>query len=67
MRKKQLREFAQKWSKGKFYKGELDDAIAAVQHVLDNNKLSGRETDVLSDDIGRLRPMREAYDHHEIG
>ena len=64
---KELREFAQKWSKGKFDKGDLDDAIGAVQHVLDNNKLAGRERDALSDDVGRLRRMREAYDRHEIG
>lgn len=64
---KQLREFAQKWSKAKFDKGELDDAIAAIQHVLDNNKLPGEARDALSDDVARLRRMREAYDRHEIG
>jgi hypothetical protein len=64
---KKLRDFAQKWSKGKFDKGELDEAIGAVQHVLDNNRLQGRERDALSDDVNRLRRMREAYDRHEIG
>jgi hypothetical protein len=64
---KQLREFAEKWNHGKFDKGELDDAIGAVQHVLDNNKLPGESRDALSDDVGRLRRMREAYDRHEIG
>jgi hypothetical protein len=64
---KQLREFAQKWSKAKFDRGELDDAIGAVQHVLDNNRLPVENRDSLSDDVARLREMREAYDHHEIG
>src|SRR5579871_1785349 len=36
---KQLRDFAQKWDHGKFDKGELDDVISAIQHVLDNNRL----------------------------
>jgi len=64
---KKLREFAKDWEKAKFDKGDLDDSIAAIQHVLDNNHLEGAERDALSDDVGQLRRMREAYDHHEIG
>ena len=64
---KELREFADKWSKTKFDKGQLDDAIDAIQHVLDNNKLPGRERDALSDDADRLRRMRMAYERHEMG
>ena len=63
---KQLREFAQKWNKGRFDKGELDEAIAGVQHVLDNNRLPDRERDALSSDVAQLRGMREAYNRHEI-
>ena len=64
---KELREFAQKWSNHNFDKGKLDDAIGSIQHVLDNNKLPGRERDAISDDVAQLRNMREAYDRHEIG
>jgi len=64
---KQLREFAQKWSDHHFDKGQLDDAISSIQHVLDNNKMTGRERDAISDDVTQLRNMREAYDRHEIG
>jgi len=64
---KELREFAQKWSKAKFDKSELDDAIGAMQDVLDHNKLPPVNRDALSDDITQLRNMRAAYDHHEIG
>ena len=64
---KELRDFAQKWNRRKFDKGELDDAIAAIQHVLDNNHMNGRERDALSDDVSQLRGMREAYDRHELG
>ncbi len=64
---KQLREFGQEWRSGKFDKGKLDSAIAAVQHVLDNNHLAGPERDALWNDVEQLRRMREAYDRHEIG
>jgi len=64
---RQLREFAQKWHRGRFDKGELDDAIGSIQHVVDNNHMSGRERDALWEDLGALRRMREAYDRHEIG
>jgi hypothetical protein len=64
---KQLREFAGKWSKAKFDRGELNSAIDAIQHVLDNNRLPQEQRDALSDDETQLRRMRDAYDHHEIG
>src|SRR5258708_39482498 len=63
---KQLRDFAKKWESGKFDKGELDDAISSIQHVLDNNKLHAEDRDALSDDVNQLRRMREAHDRHEI-
>ncbi len=64
---KQLRNFAKDWSHGKFDKGDLDDSISAVQHVLDNNHLSGEARDALSNDAEQLRRLREAYNRHEIG
>ena len=63
----QLRDFAKDWEHGKFDKGDLDDSVSAIQHVLDNNHLSGPERDALSMDVDQLRHMREAYDRHEIG
>ena len=64
---KQLRDFAKQWRRDHFDKGELDDAISSIQHVLDKNRLPEHERDALSDDAGQLRQMREAYDRHEIG
>jgi len=64
---KKLRGFAKDWEHAKFDKGELDDSISAIQHVLDNNHLAGAERDALWNDVESLRKMREAYDRHEIG
>ncbi len=64
---KRLRGFAADWRHGKFDKGDLDDSIAAIQHVLDNNHLAGQERDNLASDTDALRQMREAYNRHEIG
>ena len=63
---KELREFAKKWQGGKFDKGQLDDAIESIQHVLDHNHLASGERDAVSDDVSQLRKMREAYNKHEI-
>lgn len=63
---KELREFSQKWNRGKFDKDELDDAISGVQHVLDNNHLPDADRDAISGDVSQLRKMREAYDRNEI-
>ncbi len=63
----QLRDFARKWGHGKFDKGQLDDAISKVQHVLDNNHMPPQSRDAIDSDVAQLRAMREAYDRHEIG
>ncbi|MDP9170813.1 MAG: hypothetical protein M3N54_09370 [Acidobacteriota bacterium] len=63
----QLRSFAEDWRHGHFDKGDLDSSIGAVQHVLDNNHLTGRERDELWRDVEQLRGMRAAYDRHELG
>jgi hypothetical protein len=63
---KDLREFAQTWDQGKFEVGRLDDAIASIQHVLDNNKLPETDRAAISDDVAQLRKMREAYKNREI-
>jgi hypothetical protein len=64
---KRLRSFVEDWRRGKFDKGDLDDSISTVQHVLDNNHLAGAERDALSSDVDQLRNLREAYNRHEIG
>jgi hypothetical protein len=63
----QLRDFAKHWREGRFDERNLDGSIGAIQHVLDDNHLQGRERDTLWGDVEELRRMREAYNRHEIG
>ena len=63
----ELHDFSKQWYRGRFDKGELDEAISSIQHVVDNNRMPRRDRDALFEDLDRLRGMREAYDRHEIG
>jgi hypothetical protein len=63
---KKLRDFSLKWERGSFDKGELDDSISRIQHVLDNNHLPLTDRDALSSDVNQLQRMRDAYNRHEI-
>jgi hypothetical protein len=63
---KKLRDFSLKWGRGSFDKGELDDSISRIQHVLDNNHLPLPDRDALSADVNQLQRMRDAYNRHEI-
>jgi hypothetical protein len=46
---------------GRYDQPELDDAIAAMQRVVADNRLSSRDRDMLNDDLNRMRDYRE---HH---
>jgi hypothetical protein len=63
----QLQDFAKHWERGNFDKRNLNDAIGAIQKVLEHNRLQGGERDALWNDLEELRRMREAYDRHEFG
>jgi hypothetical protein len=63
----ELHDFARQWSRRQFDKGELDEAISSIQHVIDNNRMPQGNREALFSDVEQLRGMREAYDRHEIG
>ena len=56
---KHLSTFDRHLTKGNFAKGELNDAISDLHHILDKNTLDPRSRDALSRDIEDLRAMRE--------
>ncbi len=45
---KELREFAAKWDRGKFDKGQLNGAIDAIQNVLDKNRMHAGDPRAIS-------------------
>ena len=60
--KQQLNELQDKMAAHRYDQPELDDVIGSLQRVVESNKLSARDRDVLNDDLQHLRDYRE---HHE--
>jgi len=60
--KQELGELQSKLAENRYDQPELDDVIAGLQRVIDSNKLSARDRDMLADDVSRMRDYRE---HHE--
>jgi hypothetical protein len=59
--RQQLDELQGKLAAGQYDQAELDDVVHTLQKVLDSNRLSDRDRDMMSDDVSRLRDYR---DHH---
>ena len=60
--KQELGDLQAKLAENRYDQPQLDGVIAGLQRVIDSNKLSPRDRDMLSDDLSRLRDYRE---HHE--
>ena len=60
--KAKISELQDKLSAGRYDSQKLDDVIASLQTVVDYNRLSSRDRDMLNDDLDRVRDYR---DHHE--
>jgi len=60
--KTELNELQTKFDAHGYSPQEMDDVIGALSRVVADNHLSGRDRDVLNDDLNRLREFRE---HHE--
>jgi hypothetical protein len=60
--KEELNELQNKLVAGQYDQPELDEAIAALQRVVADNRLTPRDRDILADDLIRMREYRE---HHE--
>lgn len=59
--KQELGELQTKLADNRYDQPQLDDVISGLQRVIDSNKLSSRDRDMLADDVSRLRDYRE---HH---
>jgi hypothetical protein len=69
--RKEIRDFQKRLERGRFDKGELDEAISATQHVVDSNAVRERDRSVLLNDLARMREFRAtrggAYDGRGYG
>ncbi len=55
----ELAEFQRAWAAGRFDRRDLNDAIGAVQTVVNRNALGYRDRNILLEDLNRLREVRE--------
>jgi hypothetical protein len=55
---KHLSDMDRKFTKDKFSKGAVGDAISNVQSILDHNTLETRERDMLNADVHDLRELK---------
>ena len=53
-----LREFEDRWARGKFDTGKLDRAINSLQHLAEADRVRGRDRDMLDRDLQDLRQFR---------
>lgn len=60
--KTELNELQTKYEARGYSQPEMDDVIGALSRVVSDNHLSGRDREILNDDLNRLREFRE---HHE--
>lgn len=60
--KEELNELQRKYEARGYDSSEMEDVVAAMQRVVSDNHLSGRERDMLSDDLSRLRAFQEHHD-----
>jgi hypothetical protein len=60
--KQQLGELQSQLADHRYNERELDDVINTLQRVATDDHVSGRDRDILTDDISRLRQFREHHD-----
>jgi hypothetical protein len=53
-----LQEFEVRWAQGKFDTGKLDKAIRNLEHLVDADRVRGRDRDMLARDVRDLRQFR---------
>ena len=65
--KQELNELQNNAAGGRFDDRDLDDVINALQRVVADNRLFGRDREMLSDDLNRLREYREHRERYYRG
>jgi len=57
-----LASFESKWQRGHFDRGDLSEAISNLHALVDRGRLRPGDRDLLSDDLRRLRVLRDRTD-----
>jgi len=60
----ELNDLQQKLANGYYDERELDQAMAALQAVVQGNRLAPRDRDMLTDDLNRMRDFRARHDQY---
>jgi hypothetical protein len=60
-----LREFEDRWARGKFDTGKLDRAIDGLKHLAEADRVRGRDRDMLARDIDDLRQFRASRGRYD--
>jgi hypothetical protein len=60
----ELNELQDKLARGYYDERELNDVIAAMQRVVQDNRLQRRDRDILADDLDRMRDFRERHESY---
>jgi hypothetical protein len=60
----ELNELQTKLSQGRYDDHELNDVMEALGNVLQYNRISARDREILSDDLRRLREFRDHHDEY---
>jgi len=60
--KEKISELQEKMAAGRYDRPELDDVIASLETVVEDNRLSRSDRDMLTDDLSRVRDYQA---HHE--
>jgi hypothetical protein len=58
----ELNELQTKLNQGRYDEHELSDVMYALSNVLQYNRLSDRDREILTDDLNRMREFREHHD-----
>jgi len=60
----ELDELQDKLARGRYDERELSEVIEAMQRVIQDNRLSRRDRDILADDLDRMRDFRARHDYY---
>jgi hypothetical protein len=59
-----LDELQSKLAAGRYDERELEDVIAALQKVVQDNRMTSRDRDLLADDLNRLLDFRARHNSY---